>query len=98
MLDHQSFDVEDPWQFCLLRSERGVNRSVIPEPTTHWTELQAAAADITTPKVPTTLRNDPMLLLLFAIIAPFRATPDVVRYLGWCFSDAWALPQLRPTA
>jgi len=81
------FEVEQPWQYCLIRSDRGVNHSIVPEPTGHWTDLQAIAADITTPKVPSALRGDPVLLLLFAIIAPYRATPDVVRYLGWCFSE-----------
>ncbi len=90
------FEAEQPWQYCLIRSDRGVNHSIVPEPTGHWTDLQAIAADITTPKVPNALRGDPVLLLLFAIIAPYRATPDVVRYLGWCFSEIWNLPQPRP--
>ena len=96
MLLHQSFEVEEPWQFCLIRSERGINRSIVPQPTTLWTDLQAVAAEIATPKVPEALRGDPILLLLFTIIAPYRATPDVVRYLGWCFSDIWLLPQAQP--
>jgi hypothetical protein len=90
------FEVEQPWQYCLIRSDRGVNHSIVPEPTGHWTDLQAISADITTRKVPNALRGDPALLLLFAIIAPYRATPHVVRYLGWCFSEIWNLPQPRP--
>lgn len=90
------FEVEEPWQYCLIRSDRGVNHIVVPPPTAQWKDLQVASADISTPRVPDALRRDPVLLLLFAIIAPYRATPDVVRYLGWCFSDVWCLPQPRP--
>jgi hypothetical protein len=97
-LVHQSFEVEEPWQYCLVRAERGVNHSVVPVSARQWADLQAAAAEIATPKVPDALRADPLLLLLFTIIAPHRATPDVVRYLDWCFNDVWQLPHPRPTA
>ena len=93
----RSFEVEEPWQFCTIHSDHGLNCMKIPEPTGHWSALQAEAASCDTPKVPPLIRADPilLLLLLYSFIVPQRATPDVIRFLGGEFSDVWFLPQPR---
>jgi hypothetical protein len=85
------FEVAEPWQFCTIHSEEGLACTKLVPTTGEWVALQAAAArDM--PKVPEILRADPLLLLLFVMIVPQRATPDVIRFLGREFSDIWFLP------
>jgi hypothetical protein len=47
---------------------------------------------IGTPEVPPFLREMPALLLLFVLVCPHRATPNVVRYLGRVFNQSWFIP------
>jgi len=86
------FEVAEPWQFCTVHSERGLTCTKLVPPTVQWATLQEEAASRDMPKVPALLRADPVLLLLFVMIVPQRATPDVVRFLGHEFSDIWFLP------
>lgn len=86
------FEVAEPWQFCIIHTEEGLASTRIVPPTGAWAALQEAAAAYDTPKVPELLRADPVLLLLFVIMVPYRATPEVIRFLGREFSDIWFLP------
>jgi hypothetical protein len=95
-LGHKRFEPEKAWQFCTVHAERGTEHNTILPPMGERRALQEQASVCDTPKVPTALRADPILLLLFVIILPQRATPDVVRLLGRAFSDLWFLPQGRP--
>jgi hypothetical protein len=95
-LNHRWFEVAEPWQYCTLHSERGLNCNKIVPSSGQWASLQEEASRCETTKVPARLRADPIFLLLFAMVVPQRATPDVVRFLGSVFSDIWFLPQPRP--
>ena len=97
-LSHRRFEVDEPWQFCTVRSDKGVNHDKIVPSRCEWTDLQLQASLCDTPKVPESLRSDPVILLLFVMIVPQRATPDVIRFLGSAFSEIWFLPQPRPTS
>lgn len=90
---HRRFDVPNRWQFGLIHVETGSARETIVPARYEWSQLQADAARCRTPMVPNELADDPIMLLLLTIIVPQRATPDVVRYLGWRFSSIWFLPQ-----
>jgi hypothetical protein len=98
-LNHRWFEVSEPWQFCTVHSEHGLNVNKVVPSAGQWTSLQeqASKCENETPKVPARLRADPVLLLLFVVVVPQRATPDVVRFLASDFSDVWFLPQPRPT-
>jgi hypothetical protein len=96
-LNHRWFEVTEPWQFSTIHSEHGLNHNQVVPSTGDWKSLQEEASRCETSKVPTGLRADPILLLLFTIVVPQRATPDVIRFLGSVFSDIWFLPQARPT-
>jgi hypothetical protein len=96
-LNHRWFEVGEPWQFCTLHSERGLNVNKVVPSTGQWRSLQEEASSCETAKVPARLRADAVLLLLFVIVVPQRATPDVVRFLGSVFSEVWFLPQPRLT-
>ncbi|TPG57376.1 hypothetical protein EAH89_10565 [Roseomonas nepalensis] len=95
-LIHRSFVPRHPWQFCLVRSEEGRDDEIILPPRGDWADMQAAAEDFATPEVPERLRSDPVMLLLFVIICPHRATPAVVRYLGSHFGDPLDMADPRP--
>jgi hypothetical protein len=86
------FEVAEPWQFCTIHTEDGLACTRLVPPTGEWAALQEAAAAHDTPKVPELLRADPILLLLFVMMVPHRATPNVIRFLGREFSDIWFLP------
>ncbi|MQA64639.1 MAG: hypothetical protein GEU76_01860 [Alphaproteobacteria bacterium] len=85
------FQPEEPWQYCLLNSERGKVVSVQVSPTKEWEALKTDARVISCPSVPTTLLEDKFLLMLFVIIAPHRLTASVIRHLGYKFCDVWFL-------
>jgi len=92
-LNSRWFEVDAPWQFCTIHSEKGLICTKVVTPTGEWEVLQKEAGACDTLKVPSPMRLDPILLLLFVMLVPQRATPDVVRFLGSCFSDLWFLPE-----
>jgi hypothetical protein len=96
-LAHRTFDPAEPWQFCLFRASEGNDNEVMVQSRGIWSELQAQAADCSTQGVPALLTSDPIMLLLFIIAVPQRATPSVVRYLGSRFSHIWFLPHAKPS-
>jgi hypothetical protein len=97
----EGFEPEHPWGFCLWRTARGTSttrllmeREGAPASTTYegkWSDVVERARHIGTPEVPGFIRERPELLLLFAIVCPYRATPNVVRYLGRVFNEGWFL-------
>jgi hypothetical protein len=92
-LNSRWFEVAAPWEFCTIHSEQGLICTKVVPPTGQWAVLQEEARACETPKVPSPLRLDPILLLLFVMVVPQRATPDVVRFLGRSFSDVWFLAE-----
>jgi hypothetical protein len=80
------------WQFALWRTEEGqeiVSHAKLP---TRWSELVEASRDCRTPHIPSFFREEPLLLLLFSIMFPYRCTPEVVRFLGYSFGGVWFIP------
>lgn len=81
-LVHRSFQPATAWEFCLVRSPHGRDEQVILPGHGEWSEIRESAIDSSIANVPSRLKVDPLMLLLFIIICPNRMTPDVVRYLG----------------
>lgn len=88
-LRFEYFRPERRWQYAIAKSERGRQISIIPPLSKEWDDLLREARDCQLPGVPRALATDKFLLLLFVIAFPFRATPEVVRYLGWKFGSVW---------
>ena len=80
------------WQFCMWRCDEGEELHVQLPPRKQWDELVEEARDVRCTEVPSALKNDKFLLMLFVILFPYRATPSVIRYLSWCFDDTWFIP------
>ncbi len=85
------FEPKRLWQYCLLRSEDGIERSRQLTESENWTNLCEQARDARGEQVPSLLREDKYLLMLWAIIAPHRATASAVRLLGRRFNECWFL-------
>jgi hypothetical protein len=86
------FDVEEPWQFCLYRTDAGKETTTLPAPTKEWDELVNEARDCKVPTVPFALAEEKWVLVLFILLVPYRATPDVLRYLGRKLGTVWCVP------
>ncbi|GAW92892.1 hypothetical protein Adeg_1342 [Calderihabitans maritimus] len=74
------FELTEPWQYYLWRTEYGTNVSEYPPLTKHWEDLRKEAFDCKNTGLPTILREDPILMLLFIMTYPYRATPGVVKW------------------
>lgn len=75
------FEPAERWQYYLWRCEYGTNVSEYPPLTKHWEDLQKEAFDCRDNGLPTILRQDPVLMLLFIMTYPHRATPEAVKWL-----------------
>lgn len=81
-LGHERVVPDQPWQFCLYRTGDGAtNETQIYPPTVQWSELQAIYQEHEAVDVPATLKADPVLLLLFVNIFPFRASFSAMKFL-----------------
>lgn len=97
-ITHQRFLHENSWEYCLWKIEKGDSQTAILPRRKTWTEVQAEAADVSTPLIPPGLRNDPVMLLAFTIFFPHRAFPQVIRFLHFAICGVWFLPFPLPTA
>jgi hypothetical protein len=84
-----SFQPEKPWQYCLFRTNSGVNKDVQTPFEKQWDDLVKEARSIECPIVPRPLAENRYLLALFVLLFPYRGTPEVIRYLGWKYDDNW---------
>jgi hypothetical protein len=91
------FEVEEPWQYCLYRTEVGRELMVMSPPTKEWADLVDEARDCRLTKVPHALANEPWILALFVVLLPYRATPEALRYLGWKLGTVWCIPSAIET-
>ena len=80
-LDFVSFEPANFCEFYRWRSEEGTNRTVIPKRTQEWEELKAASLESDGACIPPTIKNDPILLLLFLCVYPHRMNAEIMRWL-----------------
>jgi hypothetical protein len=97
-IEWMEFKPRRPWQFCLSKTDDGRNVQRERPVTVQWSNLTRAARSVACPGVPAPLRERTHLLLLWIILCPYRARPEVLRYLGWSLDDVWHLdaPVGRP--
>lgn len=74
-----------PWQYYLWRSEYGTNISEYPPLTKNWDDLRREAIDCQDDDLPAILRQRPVLMLLFIMTYPHRATSGAVKWLDRVF-------------
>lgn len=88
-ISHERVVPDHPWQYGLYRiGDEGSNETFIYKPRMEWTELQAIAAEGSGSDVPAALKGDPILLLLFVNLFPFRASFSAVKFLLGIFDKS----------
>jgi len=90
-LGHCRFVPDSPADYCLYRTKNGIEVTTQVQPTSTWGDLQESARSVQLENVPKALAERPILLLLYGIVCPHRATPSVIRFLGRKFNPCWFL-------
>ncbi|OGA52258.1 MAG: hypothetical protein A3G24_11290 [Betaproteobacteria bacterium RIFCSPLOWO2_12_FULL_62_13] len=81
-LSHERVVPDQPWQFGLYRTgDAATNETQIYPPTVQWSELQEICREHAAADVPEALKADPILLLLFVNVFPFRASFSAMKFL-----------------
>lgn len=88
-LGFRHFEPRSSWMYCLKEADEGTEITEQPKLTKDWEELTQEARDVTGFGVPTELKNDKYLLMLFVIVFPHRGTPSAIRWLGRAFNETW---------
>ncbi len=76
-----SFEPGNSCEFYRWRCEKGTNKTVIPKRTQEWDELKALSFESEGTCIPPTIKNDPILLLLFLCVYPHRMNAEIMRWL-----------------
>ena len=80
-LMYLSFEPENFCDFYRWRNENGKNWIVSPQHTQEWEELKALASESDGACIPPSIKNDPILLLLFLCVYPHRMNAEILRWL-----------------
>ena len=76
-----SFKPENPWDFYRWRNKDGKRWDVFPKPMQDWEELKALSFESEGSGIPPTIKDDPILLLLFLWVYPYRMNAEIMRWL-----------------
>ena len=85
-------DVKAKWRWFLWKTEKADHWSVCPPFTKKWADLRNEAWEDRGKSIPSTLKEWPLLALLFLIVYPHRLNADVVRWLDSCFRNGKHIP------
>ncbi|MDE0085378.1 MAG: hypothetical protein OXU23_06675 [Candidatus Poribacteria bacterium] len=80
-LNSVSFAPKNFCEFYRWRSKKGTNITAILKPTQDWEELKAVSSESDGACIPPTIKNDPILLLLFLCVYPHRMNAEIMRWL-----------------
>jgi hypothetical protein len=79
-LGHRRLSFDEPWHYCLLRAQTGVDETRLYPSTYEWTQLEKDALQETQPSsVPNELRTCPWLLSMWWQVAPHRLDSEAMR-------------------
>jgi len=81
-----TFIPKEFWMYCLWHSEEGDNHSLIPPETGQWVDLVVTSQEEIQTAVPPLLAQRPLLLALWCLLAPHRATTSVICHLYNAYS------------
>ena len=80
-LAYLSFEPETFCDFYRWRNEAGKNWTVLPKHTQEWAELRMLAAESEGKCIPRSIKDHPILLLLFLCVYPHRMNAEILRWL-----------------
>lgn len=88
-ISHERVEPNQAWQFCLYRiGDAGRNETQIYPKTFLWSDLKAICEEYEASYVPAALKADPILLLMFVSIFPFRGSFAVIKFLHRQFNQS----------
>lgn len=76
-----SFKPKNPWDFYRWRNKDGKRCDVFPKPVQEWEELKALSFESEGSCIPLSIKDDPILLLLFLCVYPHRMNAEIMRWL-----------------
>ena len=71
-LRYISFKPENPWDFYRWENRNGARKDLSPKQTQEWEKLKELACNPNEDCIPQSIKNDPILLLLFLCVYPHR--------------------------
>ena len=80
-LAYVSFEPDNSWDFYRWRNEEGKHKIVYPKHTQEWEKLKALSFESEGENIPATIKNHPILLLLFLCVYPHRMNAEILRWL-----------------
>ena len=81
-INHERVVPDEAWRFALYRTGEGATNTTHIYPSTmQWKDLQDLYGEHGGADIPEALKTDPLLLLLFVTIFPFRASFSAVKFL-----------------
>ena len=86
-LASMSFEPENFCDFYRWRNKDGTNMYVIPERTQKWEDLKALSIESEGTCIPPTIKDYPILLLLFLCVYPHRINTEIIRWLDTQMKD-----------
>ena len=82
-----SFEPENSADFYRWRNKEGTVKIVLPKHTQHWEELKALSFESEGACIPATIKDHPILLLLFLCVYPHRMNAEIIRWLDTQIKD-----------
>ena len=76
-----SFEPENFSDFYRWRNQEGTNKIVVPKRTQEWGALKALALESAGTNIPPSIKDYPILLLLFLCVYPHRMNAEILRWL-----------------
>ena len=76
-----SFEPENFSDFYRWRNQEGTNKIVVPKRTQEWRDLKALAFESAGTNIPPSVKDYPILLLLFLCVYPHRMNAEILRWL-----------------
>ena len=80
-LAYVSFEPTTEWAFFRWRNEEGRHKIVHPKTTQEWEELKELSFESEGKNIPPSMKNYPILLLLFLCVYPHRMNAEILRWL-----------------
>lgn len=75
------FEPEKIWDFYRWRNQKGSHKVILQKHRQEWKELKALAFESNGMCIPTSIKNHPVLVLLFLIVYPHRMNSQIIRWL-----------------
>ncbi|MEW6095400.1 MAG: hypothetical protein AB1567_02580 [bacterium] len=75
------FEPEKIWHFYRWSNKKGIHKVTYPKHTQEWEELKALAFESDGTCIPQSIKNCPILVLLFLCVYPHRINSQILRWL-----------------